>query len=191
MHLAGQLAVEAAGLLARADPARRRRVLGVPDTVRAEQPLEELLHPGHRHHQRTRLPGLPDVLAVAAARRYRLGDQRVEFVEPGVHRTEPLVMQPREVLDLDAEGLHGDLELDERALGRPYRLFQAVLRSSLLFFLPAVRVRHAPRLRGGARDAPTLPARRAPISPLAPRTPVPEVVNMSNSPPWYAVSCLP
>ena len=119
------------------------------------------------------------------------GDMQIELVEPGVHRTEPLVVQPREVLDLDAEGLHGDLELDERALGRPYRLFQAVLRSSLLFFLPAVRVRHAPRLRGGARDAPTLPARRAPISPLAPRTPVPEVVNMSNSPPWYAVSCLP
>src|SRR5690606_18753251 len=73
------------------------------------------------------LVGPPPVLGVAAAFGLHLQDPGVQFLEPGVHRAELLLVQPREVLHLDAEGLHGDLELDQRLFGGPYGLFQALL----------------------------------------------------------------
>lgn len=102
--------------------------------------MEELLDPGHRHDPRPRLVRLAYVLHVPGARGDRLGDLRVQLVEPRVHRAELLVVQTREVLDLDAEGLHGDLELDQRLLGRPHGPLQPLL---------GPRLRLGRRLRGG------------------------------------------
>ena len=79
-------------------------------------------------HQRPRLLRLAQVLRVAGARRDRLGDQRVQLVEARVHRAELLVVQPGEVLHLDPEGLHRDLELDQRLLGRPHGPLQPLRR---------------------------------------------------------------
>lgn len=89
--------------------------------------MEQLLHARHRHDPRPGLPGQPQILRVPGPRRLRLGDLGVQLVEPGVHRAELLVVQPGEVLDLHPEGLHRDLELDQRLLRRPNRLLQPLL----------------------------------------------------------------
>ncbi len=152
-------------------------------------PVEELVDTGHRHHQGTGLPGAFDVVALAAVRRDGLGDQGVEFVEARVHRAEALVVQPGEVLHLDPEALHRDLELDQRLLGHADCLLQAVLRTLLLLGRRlAVGFRHPPSLRGPADHSPGLPPYRS--EPPDPNF-APEVVNLSIFPSPCDVSCLP
>ncbi len=132
--LAGQLAVELAGLLAGPHPLRGPyRLVGEhgdglrEQAVTVHPAVQQLLHARDRHHLGAGLRGAADVLGVAGAGGLRLGDLRVQLLDAAVERAESLFVEAGEVLDLDAEGLHGDLVLDQRLLGGPYGLFQPFL----------------------------------------------------------------
>ncbi len=134
MGLAGQLAVQPAGLLAGAHPLRgphglvgehrdglREQAVGVHPAVQQLLDAVDRLHPGPC------LLRLAQVLGVTGARGPGLGRLRLQLLQPRVQRPEPLLVQPGEVLDLHPEGLHRDLVLDERLFGGPYGPLQTLL----------------------------------------------------------------
>lgn len=144
MGLADQLAEELAGLLAGAHPLRgphglvrqHRHGLG-EQPLRVHPAVEQLLDTGHGHDSRPCLVRLEYVLRITGARGTRLGDLGLQLVEPRVHRTELLMVQPGEVVDLDTEGLHGDLELDQRLLSRSHGPLKPCLGPGVLILAPA------------------------------------------------------
>ncbi len=132
---ADQLAVDPLGLLAGPHPGRcgGRRRGGL-------LPLPGLLPPGlvpllpHRVEQRVQvrqfldllpcLGGPAPVLGQAGAGRDRLGDQRVQLVQPGVERAEQLMVDQGEVVDLDPQRLHVHVHAEPGELGGSDPLLQ-------------------------------------------------------------------
>ncbi|KDN84209.1 hypothetical protein KCH_40000 [Kitasatospora cheerisanensis KCTC 2395] len=93
---------------------RTRRASGSPSRGRA--PRRARPAPG--------LAGPPQVLRVAAERRHRLGDQRVQLVQFGVQRAEQLVVGECEVVDLHPQGGHVHVQGQPGQLGRRDPLLQ-------------------------------------------------------------------
>ncbi len=160
MGPAGQVPVQPLGLPVRPDPLRRlrqdrlRRALGGRTALGARVRLgEERLQVRHRLQDAARLEGPADVLGVAAAGRGDLGDQRVQLVQPDVHRAQPLMVHQREVVELHPQGLDGDLGLHPLGLdlrdlllqllflgiGPPDRSVGSHVEPHCLMFVPLVR----------------------------------------------------